>query len=581
MKRIILSALIFSIINFGFSQFVSQEEAFNVAKNCYLERLENFSGEKSFNLHDNAIEFYDINNEVVIYVFERLDKEGFIMISAEKSVFPILGYSFESGFDIHNLPPPVKSMIEHRTNEITMVRKNKELARSNDTKEWNKYKSDNFKINKDIKSVAPLLETKWNQGCYYNEMCPEDPVGPCGYVYAGCVVTAMGQVMKYHNYPETGESSGGYTHPVYGTMHVYFSNATYYWDLMENQLTESNLYVAELLYHLGVSVDMNYSPTGSGANSQDAALALKNYFKYSYYLELLSKSSFSDDGWGDMLKVELHSKRPVYYRGYSSDGGHAFVCDGYQGNNHFHINWGWGGSADGYFYLHNLGGFTSDQSAIFGVEPREGDIQYCTNYTLMTQQSGIISDGSGDNRYGNNSSCKWLIQVEDAEAIVLTFTKLNTEPYIDLIGIYEGTDEYGTMVDLIYGFELPEEPIVVAGNSMFIWFYSDEMNRASGWEAEYTSWMINIDSYDKGEISLSPNPVNDILTITFDNKRITEFNCKIQSVTGQVVFEKHCNTPPSKKSLNIDVSHLSKGIYNISIENKDFGVILNEKIVIQ
>lgn len=52
-----------------------------------------------------------------------------------------------------------------------------------------------------------------------------------------------------------------------------------------------------------------------------------------------------------LVRDELESNRPVIYSGNNSEGGHAFICDGYKEDEAFHINWGWGGISNGYFYF--------------------------------------------------------------------------------------------------------------------------------------------------------------------------------------------------------------------------------------
>ncbi len=228
-------------------------------------------------------------------------------------------------------------------------------------------------VSKDFDNVDPLLSTLWDQGTYYNQLCPADPGGPGGHVWAGCVATAMAQVMKFHDHPLQGSGSHSYNCPGYGTQSANFGTTTYQWTSMPNQVNSNNTAVATLLYHLGVSVDMQYSPNGSGAFSSDARNALVEYFGYSPNAQLLPKSSFPIETFIYKLKNELNLSRPVYDSGSGSGGGHAFVCDGYQGNDFFHFNWGWSGYANGYFYLNNLnpGGFqfNQGQSALFYLYP--------------------------------------------------------------------------------------------------------------------------------------------------------------------------------------------------------------------
>ncbi len=219
-------------------------------------------------------------------------------------------------------------------------------------------------------SVEPLLKTQWNQGCNYNTKCPEDKDGPCNRCVAGCVSIATAQIMKYWNYPLTGNGSLSYNHKTYGTLSADFGNAVYQWNLMPDKVKKLNEAVATLIYHCGVSVKMDYSPSSSSA--YDPREELVKYFNYSPGAKYIRKSSYSGTTWVKMITDELTALRPVWYSGDGS-GSHAFICDGFQDSDYFHFNWGWGGHYDGYFYLGSLNpgeyDFTSTQNAIIKIHP--------------------------------------------------------------------------------------------------------------------------------------------------------------------------------------------------------------------
>ena len=154
----------------------------------------------------------------------------------------------------------------------------------------------------------------------------------------------MAQIMKFWNYPETGSGFHSYNHPAYGTLSANFGSTTYQWSLMPNVVSSSNSAVATLMYHCGVSVNMVYdiaAKGGSSAQTLDVAAALKTYFGYSSTVEGKYRKDYTDAQWIDLLKTELNAGRPVQYAGTGSSGGHSFVCDGYNSNDFFHMNWGW------------------------------------------------------------------------------------------------------------------------------------------------------------------------------------------------------------------------------------------------
>lgn len=186
----------------------------------------------------------------------------------------------------------------------------------------------------------------------------------------------MSQIMRYWAYPTTGSGTHSYVHPTYGTQSADFGNTVYAWASMPNSVSSSNTAVATICYHAGVAVDMDYAPDGSGAYSFDVPNALQTYFKYKDTVSWKQKISYSDSNWEALMRGELDNFRPVYYSGSSTQsGGHAFIMDGYSGTNYFHINWGWYGYYNGYFYLSALNpgtdNFTSSQQAVIGIQPRE------------------------------------------------------------------------------------------------------------------------------------------------------------------------------------------------------------------
>jgi hypothetical protein len=356
---------------FAKADIVNPKTASKAAKNHYFSYSTGLDYSKtSLELAYSKI----VDGQAVYYVFNINDNEGFVIIAAEDNVYPILGYSFEGGYE--NQPgfdaANFNYWMDNYSNQIIYARENSLEADEFISSTWSSLMKNN-PTTKSFDNVDPLLTTLWDQGAYYNALCPSASGGPGGHVWAGCVATAMGQVMKYHNYPAQGTGSHSYNCEGYGNQSANFGATTYNWSSMPNQLYSNNNAVATLLFHLGVSVEMQYSTSGSGAFSSDARDALVNYFGYSSNAQLLPKASFPIETFENKIKNELNLNRPVYYSGSGNGGGHAFVCDGYQGSNYFHFNWGWSGYANGYFYLNNLnpGGyqFNQTQSAMFYVYP--------------------------------------------------------------------------------------------------------------------------------------------------------------------------------------------------------------------
>lgn len=424
MKKVVLLVLMIStVFTYSKADIVDQITAKKVAQNHYFVYNDaNSTGSYTFTL--NHTESYD--SQPVYYVFNVSDNKGFVIVSAEDNVYPILGYAFEGSFQtqINFIPENFNYWLDNYTDQIVYARQQALKANTTIAEKWNDLLQNNA-VAKDFENVDPLLSTLWDQGTYYNQLCPNDPSGPGGHVWAGCVATAMGQVMKYHDYPEQGTGSHSYNCQGYGNQSANFGATTYNWSAMPNQVNTSNTAVATLLYHLGVSVDMQYSPSGSGAYSSDARDALVEYFSYSENAQLLPKNAFPIETFEFKLKNELNLNRPVYYSGSGSGGGHAFVCDGYQGDNYFHFNWGWSGYGNGYFYLSNLnpGGsqFNQGQSAMFYVYPEgatvlEGPQNFNAEVSGMdvslTWDAPSGKDLLGYNVYRNNENIDFLSGTE-------------------------------------------------------------------------------------------------------------------------------------------------------------------------
>lgn len=203
--------------------------------------------------------------------------------------------------------------------------------------------------------VEPLVSSHWDQGTPYNNFCPTKNGQRS---VTGCVATALAQVLRYHRYPENGE--GSLSKNYFGnTYTANYGETTYDFDNMLDDYfygsytSEQAKAVATLMLHCGLAVNMDYSPSGSGAYSDVAAQGMRRYFGITT-AECHNRSDYNTPEWKNLIYAELAAGHPMYYSGIdalSYDGGHAFVCDGYNEKGLLHINWGWSGKDDGYFNM--------------------------------------------------------------------------------------------------------------------------------------------------------------------------------------------------------------------------------------
>jgi hypothetical protein len=342
-----------------------------------------------------------------LYIFTA--EQGFVVMAADDCVQPILGYSFDGHFSTNDMPESFRWWLQGYSDEIQFAIDSKAKPSAETAKQWKDLINGNSKAGRATTVVAPLIQTKWNQNKYYNNLCPAVSDGIDGKAFTGCVATAMAQIMKYWSYPSSGIGSHSYTWREQ-TLSANFGETTYDWNNMADYyeyyyVNGTDPYaqglpepseveisaVATLMYHCGVSVEMNYggnSTGGSGAANYYVANALKTYFNYKNTAQHKQKSYnstvyYTDSQWIAMLKEELNANRPVQYGGQdpNSNSGHAFVCDGYNSDDYFHFNWGWAGHYNGYFSINNLdtgaygeagsgnGVYTRDQEAVIGIEP--------------------------------------------------------------------------------------------------------------------------------------------------------------------------------------------------------------------
>ncbi len=373
-----------------------------VAKNLYWERCDKTIDYGALNTR--IVSTKEINNLVLYYIVD-INSSGHVIISGDDNAFPILAYSLKNNYVDDNKPPQYISWMKNYELQMQQIIQNNLQADKTIKDAWKQY-SNQQSPGSPLLAVAPLLSTTWAQGTNYNADCPTETAGPNGHALVGCVAVAMGQVMKYWNYPTQGTGSNSYSHTIangysnnYGTLSANFGTTTYGWSSMPNTLSSSSTSaqkaaVAQLLYHCGISVKMNYGPAFSGASHTETCSALKTYFNYDSIANFKDKQNFTTTAWNTMIKSDLDNGYPIIYVGIDTipPSGHAFVLDGYQGtsNDHYNFNWGWGGYADGYFYLTSLnpGGSTvpnfTIQGAIFQIHPATATSLICSGAYLLT-----------------------------------------------------------------------------------------------------------------------------------------------------------------------------------------------------
>lgn len=438
MKRSLLLVAILLVFNSLFANPVDVNRAKTLAEKFVKA---NFEMGQNANLELEYIVASD-SNEPCFYIFNVGD-EGYVMVSANDCVRPVMAYSEEGAFDKENIAPGFGFMLDAAKESITYTINEGLVASPKVEAEWKSLEKYGTLATSRAKAIEPLCTTKWDQSWPYNKYCPETSASFAshGHVVVGCVSTALSQIMRYWAYPTQGTGQHSYYDSNYGTQSANFGNTTYQWDLMPDMLSANSPAdqidaVATLCYHVGVSVDMQYDNTGvgSGAYSSDVRSAVKTYFGY-VDCEYSIKSS-NNTAWAASLKKSIEMGYPVYYSGVDPDpngGGHAFVCDGIDENGLFHFNFGWSGSGDGYFAPEGID-YTEQVMAYMALIPQtvyDNTAQAPTELTVTPADNNVLSaDLSWKNptktKNGNDMPAQFDVVVERSGEVI--HVEENTTP---------------------------------------------------------------------------------------------------------------------------------------------------------
>lgn len=302
-----------------------------------------------------------------LYVFNLGKKEGFVILPGDDDIDGVLAYTDSGDFVYDDMPDNMKAWLELCTQGVTARNKAKSVTTSIHPTDV----------------VEPLITSTWGQRTPYNSKCPTYKGQACP---AGCTAVAMAQVMRYHQFPTESTTSviPSYTTPTYRIKMPALPTTKFNWDLMPDAL-DSNASqasideVGKLMLYCGQATDMNYAPNGSGAFSYLIPERLPKYFGYPSTMHYVYRESYDEHGWDSLLVNELKQGQPVIYTAYTNvPQGHTFICDGYDGNGLFHINWGWDGVGNGYYRI----------SVAYATE--EGLNDNIKNYHLSLRQTALV-----------------------------------------------------------------------------------------------------------------------------------------------------------------------------------------------
>ena len=358
------------------------------------------------------------------YIFSSGEGKGFVIVSGDERMAPVLAYSDGGDFDADKVPDNIKAWLSLYEKEYsTLGAKSKTYATPSDGS-----------VVGETESVAPFLNSKWGQGKPYNELCPEYKPGVKA--VTGCGATAMAQCMYYYRYPTKGTGSHSYTTETYGLSQSWnYGSHTLQWNLMKNDYTtngnsdEEVAAIAELLYGCGVAADMDYD-VESGSFQRDVMAGMSKYYGYDKDMAIIKRENMAAADWHKALTNELKAKRPMIMSAHTKgNAGHMFVIHGYKVNAgedpYYYINWGWSGNFDGYFMMPDLcydgidaNTLSEDISAIVGIQPDNG----VQDQQLTIQAKSLVPSTTS-------------VRVHEGESLSVSVTDL----WVGNIGNFTGT----------------------------------------------------------------------------------------------------------------------------------------------
>ncbi len=406
MKRIFITSVLILACALIHAQHISEEDALAYASEFFQGRatsqLPNPTTGRKIARKAPRLKVAASRDE--FYIFNDEANDGFVIVSAEAATPTILGYSYEGSYDETDVPEAMQAWLDSYAEQIRIVTDKPHLAAV-----------DNQAMRE---SIEPLIKATWSQGNPYNLSCPKKNGNRC---LTGCVFTAVAQIMHYYQYPSQ----------VQKTIKADYSGFTDYqreipagtpleWSKMldsyKGTTTEAQqLAVANLMYYCGASCGAGYTGGETAGSPSIAAERLKEYFGYQGTMTSHQRFSTTYTSWQDMIYHELQHKRPVLMSGLSLSSGHSFICDGYDYDDFFHINWGWGGSRNGYFRLCILNyssaqqegvsmsdAYGSGQDIVIGIHPQASDDMVQPEvgirgfYTLNNVTTYTRADASSD-----------------------------------------------------------------------------------------------------------------------------------------------------------------------------------------
>jgi len=316
------------------------------------------------------------------YVFNADQKRGYVVVSGDERTPVILGYSEDGTYDEAQAPQNLRSWLQHYADEIAIIQ------------QWN-ITAPKRAIGNYGPAIAIQTTCAWDQTSPYNAQCPmvtsysdeecTQKIIDAKQAVTGCAATALAQVLytwkdeylkagtkvtqeiparKDYKWKDLNVSQGDKQEPAwlqFSDEAIPASTVIDWGNLVddchqEGVTEEQKAAVAQLMHICGAAMNMKYGINyGSGSSATDAGggIAAYNYLGFEH-VRFHHQQLHNYQEWLQMLYDEVKVAKAVYFGGQSSSSGHAFVVDGYDSEDLFHINWGWSGNGNGFYRINSL-----------------------------------------------------------------------------------------------------------------------------------------------------------------------------------------------------------------------------------
>lgn len=452
------------------------------------------------------IKSVEVDGQVMFHVAE-LEPQGFVVMSNDKRIDPVIAYSENSIFSyntdstnvLYGLLINDLSLRSDVSNEEDKWKGELTQLKSANTEEFRQWPEEG------TTSTGGWVETTWHQGSPYNALLPLDPSTGVR-VATGCVPVALSQIVNYHKNigefelneeyryrswarPATffiDDDSELYDFASFDEINSYLSSIREKYD-SNSELTDNE--ISALQFMAGILVKTKYTCGGSGT-SNAYLNEIEGIFKSEFGYSSCDVSNIFDLQIYQSLKNNIRLGEPAYLGLGNSDShvGHAVICDGYNTDNYFHLNFGWGEYLPNliqdawYLIPENIPNYRFIDDLIYNIHPQS------KNFTVSKDYIELFS--------GNNLSVSDFTIVSDSD----------TE--IDLF-----CNSFMISVDAVNYYESIENIEINAGQEKTIWVkYSSDID-LKGYveilENDVSVDYVNIIGHSEGNI-ISAGKVNGI-----------------------------------------------------------------------